>query len=324
MSYGEAKRYQPFPSLPEDGQNSPNAQPAIPDWRIQQQREDNQLQWVENRAAQIRQETGWDTRNPAAEVQATFDSHEHARKHGAGIWDLPGGIPQPKWANDAENTLPGIPGNKLSSRKPAIPKWDFGASNDADDLWESPELQRGLNRLALQDIGRQHPDWDLSILEPMARGGALADVGNLLKGMTGQRPHGDFPNMMMAAAETTQNEGGGLSGYIKEWVKSLPWWFAEKAASLIPNPFIRAIAKESVATVRKKSNSTEETVKGMNNNSGHSVYEGCAGRSDYENCVSQASAEFEKKQEEKAAKERAIELENMKRGQPAPPKPPQN
>ncbi|MBF0309749.1 MAG: hypothetical protein HQL56_09495, partial [Magnetococcales bacterium] len=108
MSYGATKRPQPFPSLPEEGQNGPDAQPAIPEWRLRQQREDNQVLWVEKRAAEIRREKGWDDLNPAPEVQATFDSHEHARKHGLGIWDLPGGIPQEKWANDMENNLPGL------------------------------------------------------------------------------------------------------------------------------------------------------------------------------------------------------------------------
>ncbi|MBF0309743.1 MAG: hypothetical protein HQL56_09465 [Magnetococcales bacterium] len=315
MSYSATKRPQPFPSLPEERQNGLQAQPAIPEWRKQQQREDNQNLWVENRAAEIRRETGWDTTNPAPEVQATFDSQEHARKHGPDIWDLPGGIPQPKWANDAEKTLPDMVGNKPSSRQPAIPKWDFGASNDADDLWESPELQLGLNRLALQDISRQHPDWDLSTLEPMARGGALAGIGSMLKGMTGQTPANGFPNMMMAAAETTQSDGGSGFEDIMRWLKEAGAWLADKGIGKVIDMIQYPPLKYGLKGVKFIADHGEEIGKklpsGNGENSRKAAIDGCGGQTNQEKCMAEATNKYSTEQEKKEKEARSIQLKNM-------------
>ncbi|MBF0311591.1 MAG: hypothetical protein HQL56_18930, partial [Magnetococcales bacterium] len=165
-------------------------------------------------------------------------------------------------------------GNKPSSPKTAIPKWDFGAANDADDSWNAPEIQLGLNRLALQDIARQHPDWDLSILEPMARGGALAGVGSMLKGMAGQTPANGFPNTMMAAAETPdgQNEPGSGAGSQEESTSKklavmgirslLPW-----PAKLIMGLFQYGLEKAD--------GYAKEFREGAARNTGHNSFENC-------------------------------------------------
>ncbi|MBF0310258.1 MAG: hypothetical protein HQL56_12095, partial [Magnetococcales bacterium] len=71
MSIKPGNLNQAFQSMQKELQNSAEAQPVIPEWRRQQQREDNQVDWVSRRAEAIRKEKGWSEMDPAAEVQAT-------------------------------------------------------------------------------------------------------------------------------------------------------------------------------------------------------------------------------------------------------------
>ncbi|MBF0311597.1 MAG: hypothetical protein HQL56_18960, partial [Magnetococcales bacterium] len=142
------------------------------------------------------------------------------------------------------------------------------------DLWESPELQRGLNRLALQDIGRQHPDWDLSILEPMARGGSLAGIGNLLKGMTGQIPTNGFPNTMMAAAENPESRPErGSDEWREEKLKE--WNTGIDVLASRASPVVKGVIKVGRGILGWLDDTFHITKEGLGKNLGHDAFENC-------------------------------------------------
>ncbi|MBF0311728.1 MAG: hypothetical protein HQL56_19630 [Magnetococcales bacterium] len=171
MSYRPANLTQAFQSFQEELQNGPETQPAIPEWRRQQQREDNQVDWVTRRAETIRKEKGWSDMDPAAEVQATFDSHEHQRQYGDAIWDYPGGMPPEAGEEDIAN----IPTRSKRGNPAKVRMNDLlnPGEEETPSLLSDPHFDRALKRLALAQVQRENPGVDFSFLEPETRDNSL-------------------------------------------------------------------------------------------------------------------------------------------------------
>ncbi|MBF0311116.1 MAG: hypothetical protein HQL56_16495 [Magnetococcales bacterium] len=156
------------------------------------------------RADEIREEKGWSEMDPAAEVQATFDSHAHQRQHGDGIWDYPGGMPPESVEEVSEE-----PATRAEKRL-----WE----DDPIPLLSDPHFDRGVKRLALAQVQRENPSVDFSFLEPETResflfgdNGFAAKLGREMRHWGPFSPAGGGWGQSAAMSLAEGSTGGGES-----------------------------------------------------------------------------------------------------------------